>query len=684
MMSRSFLLELGVEEIPSQYLSGIRDSLQTLITAGLEDARLLEGTVEVLATPRRLTAHGVVLDYQQAQQETIRGPLVSIAYDAEGSPTPALRGFCRKVSMEPDALGTLVEGTKTYVAAVVDKPRESAAQILPQVIQSAFGAVVLPRSMRWGEQDWRFIRPLRWIALWLDESLLPLTLAGLASTPVTYGNRTDHPDPIPYEGIDGYFSALKMGGVMLSVEERAQRIRSEGTRLAAQIGAAVDWDSTLLDEVANLVEWPTPFLGHFDAEFLEVPTPILVTAMKVHQRYFPLHNSKGQLLPAFIGVRNGIGEHLDSVIQGNQKVLRARLADAQYFYQADLRQRLEERLPQLRAVLFHAQLGTYGEKLQRLAHILERTQDWWKFTSEERATLDRIIQLYKTDLLTHVVQEFPELQGEMGAIYAQYDGESDRLVEALRDQYRPQYKGDRIASTVLGQWLVLMDRMDTLVMALGHGLKPTGSEDPFGIRRAALAVGRTLLEGGSFLHNLSIREIIKEMTVVANLGNSESVIEDTYALVVQRLTSYLEAQYPSSLVRATLAADLPWSTVPERIVWLQELIQRDRWDDVGAAYKRIDRVLPPGMAAIHVPRDAYGLEVERALVDVAQKLWMASTPPRDWWEGALEVTDRVNRLFDEVLVMDPDLAIRERRLALLAWVRAGLSRYFDMGMVNGG
>ncbi len=684
MTSRRFLLELGVEEMPSQYVFDIQDSLSALITAGLHDARLSLGEIGVSATPRRLTVDGTILARQEAEQETIRGPLISIAYDSKGDATPALLGFCRKVAMAPDTLGTLVEGTKTYVSAVRDKPQAGAAEILSQVMQSAFGAVMLPRSMRWGEQDWRFIRPLRWAALWLDQTLLPASFAGVATMPVTYGNRTDHPNPISYNGIDGYFDALKTGWVMLRAEDRKQRIFVEGNRLGESVGAQVDWDPALLDEVVNLVEWPTPFLGRFDAEFLTVPAPILVTAMKVHQRYFPLYNDNQELIAAFIGVRNGVGEHLDTVIQGNQKVLRARLADAQYFYQTDRKERLEDRLPALREVLFHAKLGTYGEKLHRVSQFLTQTHLWWQFTSEEYHTLERVIQLYKTDLLTHVVQEFPELQGEMGAIYAQREGEPDLLVEALRDQYRPQYHGDRIPKTKLGQWIGMADRVDTLVMALSHGLKPTGSEDPFGIRRAALGIGRILLEGGSFLHNRTIREIIKEMVQVANIGESRAVLEDAHALVVQRLTSYLETQYPLAMVRATLVTDLPWNTVPKRIGWLQELVQRDRWGDVVASYKRIDRVIPPGTRCTKPPGGPYALEIERTLAELAETLWEGSEAPAEWWEGALAISDVVNRLFEEVLVMDPDATVRDRRLELLAWVRAGLARYFDMGMVIAG
>ncbi len=685
MMQQEFLWELGVEEIPSQYLLPIQDSLATLMTEALRQKRIYAGAVEAAATPRRLTLRGPVLDRQEPEQETIRGPLMSIAYDStNGEPTAALKGFCRKVDQEPDALRTVVEGTKTYLAAVLDKPQEFASVILPELIQGVFEAVALPRSMRWGDEDWRFIRPVRWLSLWLGRTLLPGTIAGVSSAPATHGNRTDHPGPIPYTGISEYELALQTGGVMLSAQDRQEAIVSTGNELATQIGATVDWDPVLLNEVVNLVEWPTPFLGHFDRDFLEVPALVLVTAMKVHQRYFPLYDEQGKLLPAFIGVRNGVGEHLDRVITGNQKVLRARLADARYFYQADLKERLEGRLPRLRQVLLHARLGTYGEKIDRLSQFFERTQDWWNLGLEEQRILERVIRLYKTDLLTHVVQEFPELQGEMGAIYARLEGESPALVASIEDQYRPLFAGDRIPSTPLGQWLGLIDRVDTLVMALGHGLKPTGSEDPFGIRRAALAVGRILLEGSSFLHNRAIREIIKEMALVANIREAETIVEETYGLVAQRLASYLEVKYPPTLVRATLGADLPWSTVPQRIRWLEELIQRPGWDELRVVYKRIDRVLPTELIAADTSNTSYPLEIERALAIAAENLWRESIAAEDWWEGALTVADLVNRLFNEVLVMDPDLTVREHRLALLARVRAGLSRYFDMGLVSVG
>ena len=682
MNSMPFLLEIGAEEIPSQYVAVLAGELNQGLTEGLRQNRLFHKPLAHEATPRRLVIWGSVLAEQTPSSDTVRGPLWSVAYGTDGNPTPALLGFCRRVGLAPGALHEIEEGSKRYVAATKAQPVASVSALFPDILTRAFGNLALPRSMRWGINDYRFIRPVRWLALWIDGQLVPMALAGVKSQALTYGNRTDHPEAVEYSGPEDFWKALEQSRVMISIVGRQQHIVAEGQRLARSVDGVVDWDPELLEEVQNLVEWPTPFLGRFDDEFLQIPAPVLVTSMKVHQRYFPIYDAQGHLLPAFVGVRNGVGDRLDLVVRGNQKVLRARLSDAQYFYRLDRAVRLADRLPNLRSVIFHARMGTYGEKLDRMHRMWQKTRDWWNLTDSELGAADRVIDLFKADLLTHVVQEFPELQGEMGAIYAQLEGESSWLSEAIKDQYRPKSPLDRIPESALGQWLVLLDRTDTLVMAFANGLKPSGSEDPFGLRRAALAIGRVASEG-LVLHNRAVHEMIKVTAQLA--GFPQTVAEEAYDLVAQRLLHHLTEEFPAPLIRAVLMIPQPWINVRDRIKWLLELTRDKEWMTVAQAFKRVDRVVPkersweaPGMVEHGYQYQA----VEQALIEAAQPLQDGQLSPDSWWQHAQHTARAVNAVFDQVLIMDPDQAVRERRLALLSWVNQGLRRYFDLSVVE--
>lgn len=677
-----FFMEIGVEEMPSQYVLPILGSLTQGVSHGLVESRLYHEPLSSNATPRRLVLWGTVLARQTTKQTVVKGPLLSVAYDSEGRPTPALAGFCRRVALDPDKLHRIEDNGKLYLAATVSEPVQSADAILPEVFSQAFQTLPLPRSMRWGLSDYRFIRPVRWLAMWIGGELAPLSLDGVSSQAITYGNRTDHPEALSYDDPDQYWSCLEEGRVILPFETRQLQIMEQGQQLAKKIGGRVDWDAELLAEVSNLVEWPTPFLGSFDETYLSIPASVLVTSMKVHQRYFPLYDNRGMLLPAFIGVRNGIGDHLDLVVRGNQKVLRARLADAQYFFNLDRTAPLSAHLPALRQVIFHAKMGTYGEKLERMHRLWHETQSWWDLDPAEAAVADQVIDLYKTDLLTHVVQEFPELEGEMGAIYARLEGESPLIADAIGEQYQPKSPTDDIPQTRLGQWLVLMDRVDTLVLAYAAGLKPSGSEDPFALRRAALAVGRVFSEvNASLLRNRTVREMIGEVAYLHQI--SDTVVDDVYELVVQRLTNYLQPEFSGSLVQAALRAPQPWNRLRDRIRWMMELTQDESWVSVAQAFKRAHRVLlGDGGEPVPVELADLGEPVERNLWLAIKGMESESLPLEAWWDAAKKVAVAIHAVFDQVLVMDPDAVVKQRRLSLLRRANQRLGQYFDLSVVE--
>ncbi len=665
---KTFVVEVGVEEIPSQYLPGMGQDFGERMMSGLRAARLAWDDARAFYTPRRLIWTARVAPQQAAETEMVRGPAVAVAFK-EGAPTPALEGFLRRVGLPVDALERQEISGKEYLLAPVAKAARSAEETLPEVVAQVLGALPQPRAMRWRGDDTRFVRPVRWLTLLLDNQVLKGEALGVEAGSFTYGNRTDHPDAIDVQSVDQYWQALTQGMVMWDPLERHERILLEGRTLAEQVHGEVDFDAALLDEVTNLVEWPTPFVGGFDPEFLEVPEPILITSMRVHQRYFPVRGEDGRLSPHFIAVRNGKGAALDLVRRGNEKVLRARLSDARYFYDLDRREPLAARRGKLAQVTVHAKLGTYADKVERVLQLFQKTRAWWPLDAEGVQHFEASASLYKCDLLTHVVGEFPELQGEMGAIYAGLDGSPVTVQEAIRDQYRPGFPGDRVPHGTIGQILGLLDRVDTLMAFYQAGIRATGSEDPFGLRRTALGLGRIAAE--TPILKRPVRELLAAAADV--LGAEASVAEDVYTLVKSRMESFLAETWPASVIAPTLARVFPWTALSERLAFLKGL-SRDAVDEVSQAYKRVHRIARDAEGTVY-PAAYQGVEAT-----LAQKAEACLAVPAEdlsgWWQTVASMLTDVAAFFEDVLVMDPDPAVRAARLGLVVQVGQALGRYY--------
>lgn len=667
--SRTFLVEIGVEEIPSRFLESLSDAYCVEMAKALDDARLLSQNPRVWSTPRRLVFQAEVAARQSVAVETVRGPALASAFQ-DGVATKALQGFLRRVGMNAEDLGRTTVGEKDYVTATLEKPVHSADEILPGLLDRVLASLPQPRSMRWGSDDVRFIRPVRWVVAVLDEQVLEGQAFGVAFGKVTYGNRTDHPGALLVSSVSDYWKALIEGNVTVDVEQRRRAIRDQGQILASQSGGVPDWDPTLLEEVVNLIEWPTPFLGEMDPKYLDLPEPILVTSMRVHQRYFPIRGPNNRLLPYFLAVRNGIGEDLDAVRHGNQRVLAARLADAQYFYDLDRKSHLVDHAPDLSGVTLHAKLGTYHDKIERLGRLFLKTRTWWTLDAQAQNQFERALRLFKCDLLTQVVGEFPELQGEMGGIYAALDGEEPVVAQAIQDQYRPLSADDVLPQGTVGQVLGLLDRVDTLVSFYDAGMRASGSEDPFGLRRQAMGIARLASET-AVLNGHTVIELLD--VAIDAVGAQLSVKDEVYALIVQRLVSQWEGRWPKESIQAVLAREFPWHSFVERLRFLdQHGVDRD---DVVAAYKRISRILANQVIA--PGRDPYE-GIEEKLAVVIEKV--LATPPDAldaWWDKVQDVVPVVTEFFDRVLVMDPDSGVRLRRLRLLASAKEALGRYYD-------
>ncbi len=668
-----FLWEVGVEEIPSRYLAEVTRELYGRMTEALAAERIGAGPLQADSTPRRLVVYGSVRAEQDPKWTIVRGPRLEAAY-RNGAPTPALEGFLRRSGVPVDELTEETIDGKPYLVARRREAEESAAVVLPRAASKAFLAMNLPRSMRWGSGQWRFVRPVRWTGLWLENQALTFTIAGVASGSLSYGNRTDHPGALVVESAEAYprlmESVLK---VILNQDQRREAIVAKGRALAEGSGGEMAADDALLDEVAALVEWPVPFRGAFDPEFLTVPEPILVTAMKVHQRYFPMYNPSGGLLPYFIGVRNGEGKDLDTVRHGNEKVLRARLKDADYFYRQDISQPLATRIPRLAQVVFHAKLGTYADKIERMMKLWEETRSLWSLDATEASAVLRAIQLLKCDLLTHVVEEFPELEGVMGGIYAKHDGESDIVADAIMDQYLPRWQGDRIPKNRVGAVIGLLDRTDTLVMSWAHDIQPTGSEDPFGLRRAALGIARIGTES-DVAPGLRLITLLETAKALYGLDRLDLIgLRD---LVISRLKSFWADKSQVEAVDALLAKDDVLGTLASRVSEWKQVADSAGWNAYLAGFKRIDRVVRDWNQSHLEP--FYGDPQEERLAAATRQAAAASQRGvSSWWAAMPNVLDGLTELFERVLVMDADLTVRSRRLSLLAACRQELARFWD-------
>lgn len=668
---RSFVVELGVEEIPSSYLPALIAELRDKFAAALARERLVTGALTVDGTPRRLAAWGMLPEQQAPERRRLSGPPLGVAY-RDGAPTPAAVGFARRAGVTVANLGS--DGER--LVAEVEAPVEPAETVLSRLLPDVLHGLEAPRPMRWRNDDVRFVRPVRWLLALLGDEVLPVSAFGLEAGRRTWGNRTDHPGPVVLGRAEDYGECLDDLRVMVSSAQRRQVVTEQAAALAAEVGGTAD-HPVVVEEVADLVEWPTVFRGRFDAALLDVPTAILVSAMVHHQRYLPVA-ADGVLLPYFIGARNGVGEALDAVVAGNERVLAARLADAAFFYAADRATSEAERRRRLRGMTYREGLGSYQDKADRLTTAAAAWADRLGLTGAEPAALLRAASLAKLDLVTHVVGEFPDLEGVMGGVYAEAAGEPAAVAEALAGQYQPRTAADPLPPGRVGRALSLLDHLDDLASGVALGVPVTGSSDPFGQRRAALAVGRILVEGG--LGPVNHRALLAEALTQVGVSDPGPGVESLVSLIESRLRSWLEAGLPSDVVDAALAAPADWASLSERLAMLRRFAATPSWGQVATAARRVARLsagtepAPPG--TIHPEPAAAALAGQLAALQAAPPAW------EGWPAAAESLVEPVAHFFEALMVMDPDPQVRSRRLALVAAVSAWLHHPLDWTRVT--
>ncbi|MEW6524487.1 MAG: glycine--tRNA ligase subunit beta [Bacillota bacterium] len=689
MTCEDLLLEIGVEEMPARFLGPTLTSLQERARSALQEARLAYESLRTLGTPRRLVLHVAgLMTYQSALEEEVRGPSRQAAYDPAGAPTRAALGFARSQGVPVEALQVRTTSAGEYVYAVRRDPGRPAVEVLPAILQQVVNSLEFARPMRWGNADFRFIRPIRWLLALYGGQAVPLEVGGVASGRETYGHRTMAPGPHWTGSVQEYFRLLPSLGVVLDGNERRQRIAEQVRAMAAATGGSSLEDDELLGEVADLVEHPTAFVGSFDRRYLALPAPVLVTTLRHHQRVFPVRSAGGGLLPVFVGVRNGDQRYLDVVRAGYERVIGARLADAEFFFQQDTKIALADRLPELSRVVFMENLGTLHDKTLRVRQLSRVLAAMAGVREGPAQVIDRAALLCKADLITAMVRELPELQGIMGREYATRSGEDPAVAEAIYEHYLPRTADDGLPGQLPGMLVGLADRLDTLAGCFGLGIQPTGSQDPYGLRRQALGVA--LLLWNSELH-LDLEQAVSRAVAgqPLDLENPGAVSQSVLEFIVGRIrTLFTDAGVRQDVVDAVIAAGA--REVPDawrRSTVLAEFARKEEFEALMTGYRRVANLA--GRATGQRPdatvlKEAAERELLRALSDTARKV-KGRLEARDY-QGYLKLLaglkPHIDRFLDDVLVLAEDETLRASRLALLAWTLELFSGMADLRLLQ--
>ena len=696
MEARDFLVELGTEELPPKALLDLSQAFATGVTAGLLQAGLPHGPVQSFATPRRLAVWVKRLAARQGEQNLKRrGPPVAAAFDAAGAPTRAALAFAQSCGTTVESLQRLEEPKGLFLFFVGTKPGTAAVALLPAIVQTALDALPIPKRMRWGAGSAEFVRPVHWLVMLYGKEVVPATLLERAAGNVTHGHRFMAPRALRITSPASYARALRERGFVLAdFSERREKVRELATQLAGDLGGRAVFDAALLDEVTALVEWPVAIAGRFDTRFLELPREVLISTLQDHQRYFPLEDASGALQPWFITMSNIESHEPDKVREGNERVVRPRLSDAAFFWEQDRKQPLAAFITALDGVTFHAKLGSIGAKMRRVATLAGEIAG---AMHGDRALAERAAQLCKCDLLSAMVGEFPELQGIMGRYYALLDQESAQVAEAIREHYLPRSAGDELPRSATGVALSIADKLDTLAGIFAIGQKPSGTRDPFGLRRAAIGVLRILIEREL---DLDLRSLIV-CAVALQPVTAPHAAGEVYDYMLERLRAYFLEGAGAQTTRAAISTemfDAVLATQPrspldfaQRLQALAAFLEMPEAASLTAANKRIANILrrAEGAAAGEVDVAVLKAPAELRLFDTMRALsrTVASATAQREYSAALghlaQLRAAVDAFFDQVMVMDPDEKLRANRLALLAELRGLFAGVADLSCLPG-
>lgn len=683
-MAKDLLLEIGTEEVPAHFMPGILAQLKEKATAKFQEMRLDFDEVTTLGTPRR-TALLVknLAETQQGASSEYKGPSTAIAFDKDGNPTKAAIGFAR--GKKVDVADLVVKDG--YVYAVSSEEGKQTVELLPTLLKELVEGLNFPKNMRWGDLDFRFVRPLRWLVALYDEEVIDFTVANVTSGRVSRGHRFLSEGDFTINKASDYEQACKDAFIIVDQEKRRDIIKAQIEEIAKAHNGHAEITEDLLEEVIYLVEYPTALCGTFEDKYLKLPKEAVMTPMRDHQRYFPVLDDNNNLLPLFITVRNGGDYCLDKVQHGNERVLRARLADAQFFFDEDRKHSLYDYVEKLKTVVFQEGLGTIYDKANRLAELSAFIGEKVNATEAEIKTTKRAAILAKADLVSAMVCEFTELQGIMGREYALLDGEGQEVATAIYEHYMPRFAGDAEPASVAGRLVSLADKMDNIVATFSRGLVPTGSQDPFALRRQALGIVHTIIEAN---YTISISEIADKAMDLLNITDSEKRAEiqknvaEFFTLRLKNVLGDNDVRY--DIIDAVLEnADEVAGTYAKACVTAQE-IASGVLNDAIQAFVRVGNISKK--AENNVINEAlFTLDEEKALyntyVTVAKDVETAlnNKDYKTAIDKMQELTAPINNFFDNVMVMDKDEQIKNNRLALLKNIDTLIKSIADFGKI---
>ena len=666
-MAKDLLFEIGAEEIPAGFMPNILGQLKQLAETKLNDAHLPFESIETYGTPRRLALIVKGLADASAEiSERHKGPSASIAYDADGNATKAAIGFARGKGL--DVTDLVVEDG--YIYAETKTTGVPAKDIVSEMLPQLITGLNFPKSMHWGDLDAKFVRPVRWLVALLDDEVIPVEFAIVKSGNVTRGHRFLGADEITIKNAASYVDTLKENFVMVDQDARRELISKQLHDMAASKNASIVWDDDLLEEINYLVEWPTALCGGFEESYLALPDAAIITPMKDHQRYFPLVNQDGKLLPMFLTVRNGSDHSIEVVQAGNERVLRARLDDAKFFFNEDRKKPLIDRQDGLTKIVFQEGLGNLADKTKRLLKLGRVFGEECGLHEDAAVVLERATELAKTDLTTGMVTEFTELQGVMGKEYALLDGESPEVAEAIFEQYLPRFAGDVLPQTEAGKVLSIIDKVDNIVATFSRGLIPTGSQDPYALRRQTIGILNILL-GSEW--NISLRPIFKASMELLNVPaeKQDELLDQVEEFFTLRLKNiFLDREVPHHVIDLLLSNNELSVADAEGLVNALLVNRIDENVELVQAYTRMYNLVKD-VEYTGVNSDLLKEDAEKALFEAASKASEASLAAWESNDYAAVVAvpailvPAINKFFEDVMVMDKDEAIKANRLQLV-------------------
>lgn len=684
--TRTLAFEIGTEEIPAFDLSNATKQLEKLVPETLDALRIPHGAVRIYSTPRRLISIvESVAEETEALVEEHKGPSIKIAFDAEGNPTKAAEGFARGKGVTVEELERREIDGVEYVYATKSIAARAVADLLPEALGGLIEGISWPKSCRWGTQTVLFSRPVRWLVALFGSEIVPVTYANLVAGNATRGHRFLAPGPHKVSAADDLIDVVVNACVVPSESLREEAIRKGVAAAEQETGYRAELPAKTLTEVINLTEYPTVLVGSFDEEFLRVPEEIIVDAMLMHQRYFPLYDEAGSLTNRFIVVSNGNPDCASTIIDGNERVVRARLADAKFFYEEDLKEPLESYVDRLDEVVFQETLGTMKAKTDRVVALADELASDARLAAQDAADAHRAAYLSKADLVSNAVVEFTSVQGVMGSYYAEASGETAQVARAIADHYRPRFAGDDLPESEVGRIVATADKLDTICGLFAVGQGPTGSSDPFALRRAAIGIVNMLAAGLPVSLDRAIEASLDTYSAV-DFDRDAVSTEVSEFFVTRTKVMMRDRGLPADVIDAVLATGV---TEPAEIIARIEALQSARedmtdiMDDLATAYARANNL-----------RDAaLGNEVEQALMGEAERaLAEALAAVRSKVDDALAANEYavalrelaalrgpIDRFFEDVLIMDDDVALKNNRLRLLNRFVSVFARVADFG-----